>query len=861
MGVHGLTTYLREHRELSRTVLLPLNEPKPVHFVIDGWSFIYELIFSLPWVYGGEYPQLARLITTVVQAWLNVGVRLSFVFDGPSPEIKFHTLRSRMTKSHIEPSLLFFRTSQVSRSTPRFLNESRIIPPLSYPVTIHTLLQLQSAHPEHIDIHFADEEGDPFAVELAGRLGAYVVANDSDFVILNTEGYRGFIPLQSMSWHSPRDEEQKQDEADEWVTAGKRKRPAKNANLRWGIIPPDDTSSEITLSFTVHSPEALSSFLNIPITLLPLLGALAGNDFSNQSAGAGKQVQQLFFESRMPPSARIDRVATTLRSILSLAQKNTRKQAKYHVDSVMDLISKTVKALLIRSLDSLGSGEVEGIVERVVEATLQYAIPKNESPSESDNQLWPSSLCALHPPELCPMLPIFSRNIAANEWSEAGDQEVAFVTSEKFNKLDAVRRILLEAYRAGKLSPTLLNALNSASLWTRLFLENPDVETSAKITRPLRIWCCAILDDAVGLPETIDEESDQVTDDSQVVSDEDEDELVDVVESDSEDEGPDMLAPLKGALRRLHEPNSDTSSSPSSTDDTLPIGSFKQSRITEYHRRGVRLVDEVVLIPPLAELLSESSAWSSSYTSPRDDYHPKHGVNTPSRSLLTRSLDERLSVLYHALRESPITSPKMNILTSEKLLTVLALRWLLRYLHDQAEKDPHSKEKQQARWTEKEAKCFLAAFDWNAGECASSEEVYQGFPPILDRNVQLTSQILQCLEGIHLLAEVLLVGESVSSSAHLFSGRQFHAYLTGELKMVSVTAPGDLWVACVDGLGGVFGEERMSRKEKKAKKKPQKPDTVVNDSSEKHKGNSHRNNTKISNGGAGFYDLLGDVEA
>nr|VWP00059.1 Quinic acid utilization activator [Ganoderma boninense] len=60
MGVHGLTSYLRENKHtLSRTLSLPqpsLSQPIPL--IVDAWSFIYEVIYcaDLPWVFGGEYP-------------------------------------------------------------------------------------------------------------------------------------------------------------------------------------------------------------------------------------------------------------------------------------------------------------------------------------------------------------------------------------------------------------------------------------------------------------------------------------------------------------------------------------------------------------------------------------------------------------------------------------------------------------------------------------------------------------------------------------------------------------------------------------------------------------------------------------
>ena len=48
--------------------------------------FIFEVIAwaGLPWVYGGEYDQFSEALTKVVKAWLGVGLRLHFVFDGAS---------------------------------------------------------------------------------------------------------------------------------------------------------------------------------------------------------------------------------------------------------------------------------------------------------------------------------------------------------------------------------------------------------------------------------------------------------------------------------------------------------------------------------------------------------------------------------------------------------------------------------------------------------------------------------------------------------------------------------------------------------------------------------------------------------
>ena len=47
-------------------------------------SFIYQLHrnSNLPWVYGGEYDQFSSLVFVVVQAWIKLGLKVFFVFDG-----------------------------------------------------------------------------------------------------------------------------------------------------------------------------------------------------------------------------------------------------------------------------------------------------------------------------------------------------------------------------------------------------------------------------------------------------------------------------------------------------------------------------------------------------------------------------------------------------------------------------------------------------------------------------------------------------------------------------------------------------------------------------------------------------------
>ena len=148
------------------------------------------------------------------------------------------------------PSLLFFRTSAVSRSSPRFLHETSMLPPLMYSACVQTLQDITAKLNANADtagmleLHFADEEGDPYAVELAGRLGGYVVGKDSDFVVLSADGYAGYVPLDEMVWTadsvsgmtSPID--QGDDDGFQTVVKPKGKKKALAAGLGRGILPP-----------------------------------------------------------------------------------------------------------------------------------------------------------------------------------------------------------------------------------------------------------------------------------------------------------------------------------------------------------------------------------------------------------------------------------------------------------------------------------------------------------------------------------------------------------------------------------------------------------------------------------------------
>jgi hypothetical protein len=736
--------------------------------------------------------------------------------------LKFPTLTSRLAQSHIKPSLLFFRTSPASRGTSRFLNEARIIPPLSYTTCLEALEQIRETT-DALEIHFADEEGDPYAVELAGRVGGYVVGNDSDFVVLNSDGYLGYIPLEELAWHGfPSSASVKEEDDGEFQTVRKPKATRRLLNdptVGRGIIPPD--MEDLTISFNVYSPDALAAYLKIPTTLLPLLGALVGNDFSTLSESSPRNVQSLFFGRQLTPTQRINHVANTIRTILSRSSQKRPKQ-KHQLGSVMDLIDRSVNALLTRST-ILGSGEIDNIVDKIVEATLQYAIPRSEGDVLGQTELWPTGACALHEPELCPFLPMISRMVEASSDEEETDD---------LQNHTAVRARYLDAYRKGHLSPKIMDTLNSSTFWPRLFLENPDLETVGRsIGRPIREWVYAIIHDAVGLPapETEDRGSEESPSDS-------DDELVDVIEADDDSEGgtsgDDPLAPLKGQLQLLH------GSDEEGTEPPLSVSShshrpLEPPTIIEYIRRGTRVAQEPVIVRPLLHLLGSIHMSES---------HPKADISKP---LLLWPQEHRLTVLLQTLASDV---PPIRALPSGHIIVALCLRWVLQTTYARAQ-ESNSKDHDNERWSRREARCFLASFSWTPSLEAVKATVGHEVLPVIDRNIQLMAQTLSALESIEHLSQALLLSEALPSPARLLSGRAFHGHLARS-HAAEPDTPSTLWEACSHGLEGVFREERKKRMKKVKDVKGNVTSKTLN------------NSKKASNRApSGLFRLLADVEA
>ncbi|TFY73262.1 hypothetical protein EWM64_g10750, partial [Hericium alpestre] len=225
--------------------------------------------------------------------------------------------------------------------------------------------------------------------------------------------------------------------------------------------------------------------------------------------------------------------------------------------------------------------------------------------------------------------------------------------------------------------------------------------------------------------------------------------------------------------------------------------------LLEFVRRGTRLAPEEVVVPTLASL----------YTSIGMPHDAARHV-----PIQLQPESERLALFLRILGSD---TPAIASLSPLHLAAVLALRWVLRRLHERASEAGFSCDRDRERWTQHEARAFLASFAWAPGFTGDSEP---DAPPLENRNVQLVAQVSEALKVVGLLAEVLLLTERVPSPAYLFSGKRFHYLLTAG-KSENLGPVEALCGACFEGMEETFGQVRgkKGKKERKAKGQPSTP--------------------------------------
>ncbi|KAK0548797.1 hypothetical protein OC861_005132 [Tilletia horrida] len=357
MGVRGLASFcagiephISEKVELNTSPDLAqhLTDSSGTAFVIDALAFLFSSFHSRfgDSLYGGEYAAFSQHVLDCVHAWRAVGLRPIFVFDGKGPDSKLDTISSRITAKAAHLAL-YMRSPADSRTSIRWQVSCNFLPPLQIDALLDTL------HRAGVQTVMALEEADAIVASLAGSLGGYSVSRDSDMFVLNPPGtsYKGYVPIESIAyvWQDPPSQntlneqsaeparaEQAVPEPEEddgftaVVTSRKGRkgrtvpqpptRPFSAVQVAQKSIPassptdvqlhPPPTSPQSSggprlhsITFSAYKPAKLAEYLELPVTLLPILGSLLGNDHSHAA-----HFQILFEQSRSSGLNAVQRV-------------------------------------------------------------------------------------------------------------------------------------------------------------------------------------------------------------------------------------------------------------------------------------------------------------------------------------------------------------------------------------------------------------------------------------------------------------------------------------------------------------------------------------------------------------------------
>lgn len=639
-----------------------------------------------------------------------------------------------------------------------------MLPPLVHATCIRTLLDAG------VTCHFADGEGDSFAVELAGALNAFVAGNDSDFVILRPsgDGYRGYIPLADMAFAYP-ETPQEDDNMDSDFVQKKSKRSKRKNALHSGVGLVPQTGFD-GLSFTVFTPDDFAARLKISSALLPVVAAFAGCDFAS--------FDRLFFDHKVTPAGRITRVAQVLQPLVTPSYTAARRTKL--PSSVPDLVSAMITGLLVRPVDS---DEQEVMASRLIEAIVQYNCA---CIFDEPDSLWPTPDCMLHHPSDCRLLQTL------NGTGRNAEQK-------------ATMRHYLHAYRRGEIAPEVLDILVSSTYWPTTFLENPDWEASAKIIgRPLRQFMYAVLHHDVGIVDPDIKPTDQyraVESGMLLDAPSTESGMSSVLEDDVFDPSACQPSPTGEHFQSRMQANPDIlEDSVASSFVQLPASETPivdtALAVKEYVRRGGHIGAQDTPVPALHDVLVGFQL------APEPDQPD---------AVYARRRPVRLRMLLHALRSD---TQLIRSLDESLVLPVAVLRWIVQVMG--ARPSPSE------RWQRREVLAALAALLTTVVPSNVPLELVPAEP----RNVQLTAQLLSAYEsGLH-LGQTLFLPDLVGNAVTRFNGQRIHSFLAHRLGADAVDASlSSSFAACaaavLDGIENQLSGERVpGRREKQSKSAP-----------------------------------------
>ena len=751
---------------------------------------------------------------------------------GPVLEDKIPEVVRRIQENRVDRYNLFYRTSVAGRSTASFHASVSTPPSLMFRACLDALLDLRT---EGVESFFADGEADPECAGLAAHYNGYVLALDSDYLVFNAP-HKGYIPLDDLVWALPgntsssedEDEDDNDNDGFQTVSHTKKKIVAQEDGVVRGLIPP---SKFLSLTVSTYRAETLAASLRLSTGLLPLLASVLGNDFTPPTLPFN------FFPKNMAGPERVSRATSVIRAIVNPSSKQPprRKGAKARIlralegaDKVTLLIATVVVDLALR--DDLSDRELAELVGGIRDSIFHYIVP-DDFPGPGP----------LSDPELL---------------QPANDQQ------------RKVQRKFLKAYRRGEFSSHLMGYYATGTAWSCLNLEDPDIKTSQEIVgAPVREWIYAVLAhglDGVGrdLVEarapTIDHDDELIDVEEELTDSEDEREaselsadpkspmstmtgasvgtlegmsfdplvaLRDQLEGLRGQQSAGVLPP-NGYLHARGELATSAASLPSELELTRPSS---PRFITEYVRRGTRLVPIKVLVRDLTGLVAECEAEGSTYDTADLNPLPTIDFGTP---IQFHSADTRLSLFLHALHAN---TTSICDLPNNWTLLAASLRWTI-IASSTRLPSGNAKGMYRGKWTASEVKAFIASCDVPRANASQHDTDYSATvshsaavdPSELNtRAIQLISLILAGIDNALEFAEALLLKEGLlptSRAPRYVSGMRFHWSVSRlcssreayERVFKSIGLEGQekemVFQAVIEGLQGYLAEETWQRK-------------------------------------------------
>ncbi|CAG8471863.1 12115_t:CDS:2 [Ambispora leptoticha] len=275
MGIRGLNVYISNQNlgtpvswtrgatctsteSISQIkICIPKNNlgEKQQYFVFDGNAFIYHVYNEkLNWIFGGQYTTFANSLKSHTKTTHDYQIHQTYLFDGPLPLLKQKTRVSRF-RDRIEKCKNLCQLKRLFKSSSTYFNnkDAFLLPPLALEVAIQILRKILD-----VKVEVCAGEADNSVARIVRSVGGYAIGNDSDYFVYDLRGEcdgrsgGGYIPMNTLQ------------------------------------IPRNDklTNNERIFATVYHTKDIATHF-NMPVSLLPLLGTLIGNDYteSNQIAG------------------------------------------------------------------------------------------------------------------------------------------------------------------------------------------------------------------------------------------------------------------------------------------------------------------------------------------------------------------------------------------------------------------------------------------------------------------------------------------------------------------------------------------------------------------------------------------------